>query len=147
MNLPKTSRETHYPVNWLILISPMHSETSMTEPSIPGPIPVHVAYSPLTSMNLQWTINPHDRYPSSCTLIPGVSIPTSSPPLCNLQFAMFHSGVNYTHLSRETNPDPPSLDPPKWEMASSFSWSCPFKCPTSRTLCLHESRLDPYCMD
>ena len=41
----------------------MSSTTSMNEPSIPGPIPVHVAYSPLASMNPQWPINLHDGYP------------------------------------------------------------------------------------
>ena len=52
---------------------------------------------------------------------------------------MFNTGVDYTHHTRETNHDPPSQDSPTGEMASSFSWTCPFKCPTSRTLCWDES--------
>ena len=31
-----------------------------------------------------------------------------------------------------------SLIPPKGEMKSSFSWTCPFKSPTSNTLCFGE---------
>ena len=34
-----------------------------------------------------------------------------------------------------------SLIPPKWEMKSSFSWTCPFKSPTSSTLCFGEPTL------
>ena len=34
-----------------------------------------------------------------------------------------------------------SLIPPKGEMESSFSWTCPFKSPTSSTLCFGEPKL------
>ena len=34
-----------------------------------------------------------------------------------------------------------SLVPPKGEIKSSFSWTCPFKCPTSSTLCFGEPTL------
>ena len=34
---------------------------------------------------------------------------------------MLNSCIDYTHLTRETNDDPPSLDPPTGEMASSLS--------------------------
>ena len=34
-----------------------------------------------------------------------------------------------------------SLIPPKWEMESSFSWTCPFKSPTSSTSCFGEPTL------
>ena len=114
--------------------------------------PCPCSISPLASMSHQWTIRLHDGYPPFCTLIPGESIPTSIPTLCNLPFGMFSSGIDYTHLTRESNPDAPSLDSPKGEMASCFSLSCPFQCPTSRTLCLDESTLvcmslagSPYC--
>ena len=99
-------RAKDYPVNWFKFISSTHSKTSMTEPPIPEPIPVHVAYSPLASMNHQWTINLHDGYPPACALIPGESIPTSHPTICNLWFGMFNSGVDYTHLTSETTHDP-----------------------------------------
>ena len=46
-------REEDYPVNWFKFISSMSSKTGMTGPSIPGPTPVHVTYSPLASMNHQ----------------------------------------------------------------------------------------------
>ena len=90
------NKVTYYPVNWLKFISSVHSKTSMTEPSIPGSTPVQMAYSPLASMNHQWTINFHRGYPPPCALIPGQSIPTSLPTLCNLPFGMFNSGVAYT---------------------------------------------------
>ena len=110
-----------YPVNWLKFIFSMQSQTGMTEPSTPRPIPIHVAYSPLASMNHHWTINLHDLSPPHpYALIPGESIQTSIPILCNHWYGMFNSGVDYTHITRETNPDPPSLDPPKGEMANSF---------------------------
>ena len=52
-------KEVDYPVNWIKFISIMHSKTQITEPSIPGPTPVHVAYSPLASMKHQWTTTFH----------------------------------------------------------------------------------------
>ena len=49
------------------------------EPSITGPTPVYVTYSPLASMNHQWTINL-----PFYAVIPGESISTSHPTLCNV---------------------------------------------------------------
>ena len=58
-------REDDYQVTWFKFISSMSSKTGIPGPSIPGPTPVHVAYSPLASMNPQLTINVHDGYPPS----------------------------------------------------------------------------------
>ena len=46
-----------------------------------------------------------------------------------------------TTLVERDKLDLSSLIPPKGEMKSSFSWTCPFKSPTSSTLCFGESTL------
>ena len=46
-----------------------------------------------------------------------------------------------TTLVERDKLDLSSLIPPKGEMKSSFSWTCPFKSPTSRSLCFGESTL------
>ena len=46
-----------------------------------------------------------------------------------------------TTLVERDKLDLSSLIPPKGEMESSFSWTCPFKSPTSSTLCFGESTL------
>ena len=46
-----------------------------------------------------------------------------------------------TTLVERDNLDLSSLLPPKGEMESSFSWTCPFKSPTSSTLCFGEPTL------
>ena len=120
-------RAKDYQVDGFKLISSLHSKTSMTEHSIPGPIPAHVAYSPLASMNHGWTFNLHDRYILPWALIPGESIPTSHPTICILWVGMFTSGVDYTCLTREPHHDLPSLASSKGEMASSFSLTHPEK--------------------
>ena len=61
-------------------------QDNKTEPQSSGPVPVHVAYSPLASMNHQWTINLHDWYRPPCALIPGDSTPTFIPTLYNLWY-------------------------------------------------------------
>ena len=48
-------------------------------------------------------------------------------------FTMFHFGVDYLHPTKEPQHDLPSLNPPKGEMASSFSWTRLFMSPTPRT--------------
>ena len=105
----------------------------MTETSIHTP--VHVAYSPIASMNHQGTINLHDGYPSLHVLLPEEYIPPSLPTLCNLKSTMFHFGVDLLHSTTEPQHDLPSLASPKGEMASSFSWTSLFNSPTSSTLC------------
>ena len=46
-----------------------------------------------------------------------------------------------TSLVERDKLDLSSLVPPKGEMGSSFSWTCPFKSPTSSTLCFGEPTL------
>ena len=46
-----------------------------------------------------------------------------------------------TTLVERDKLDLSSLIPPKGEMKSSFSWTCPFKSPTSNTLCFGEPTL------
>ena len=46
-----------------------------------------------------------------------------------------------TTLVERDKLDLSSLIPPKGEMESSFSWTCPFKSPTSSTLCFGEPTL------
>ena len=46
-----------------------------------------------------------------------------------------------TTLVERDKPDLSSLTPPKGEMESSFSWTCPFKSPTSSTLCFGKHTL------
>ena len=53
--------EQDFPVKWFKFIYP-RCKPRMTETSFCTP--VHMAYSPLASMNHQWTINLHDGYPS-----------------------------------------------------------------------------------
>ena len=57
--------------------------------------PVHVAYSPIASMNCQWTINLHDGYPPLQVLLPEEYIPLSLHNLCNFKPTMFHLGGDY----------------------------------------------------
>ena len=87
-------KEEDYPVIWFKFISLMSSKTVITGPSIPESTPVHVAYSPLASMNQQWTINLHDGYPPSKALTPGESISPSLLHPCDLLSSMLHFGVD-----------------------------------------------------
>ena len=103
--------------------------------------PVHVAYSPIAFMNHKWTINLHDGYPPLHVLLPEECIPPSLPTLCNLKSTMFHFGVDLLQSTTEPQHDLPSLASPKWEMASSFSWTCLFMTPTSSTLCFGDYML------
>ena len=54
--------EQDFPVKWFKFIHP-----SCKQRMIETPVqkPVHVAYSPIASMNYQWTISLHDGYPFS----------------------------------------------------------------------------------
>ena len=73
--------------------------------------------------------------------MPGESIQPSIPTLCNLGFPMFYFGVDFLHSPKEPQHDLPSLAPAKGEMGSSFSWTCFFKSPTPRPLCLGDPTL------
>ena len=62
----------------------------MTETTVQKP--VHVTYSPIASMNYQWTINLHDGYPPLQVLLPEEYIPPSLHNFCNFKPTMFHLG-------------------------------------------------------
>ena len=84
--------EQDFPVKWLKFIHPSH-KPRMTE--TPVQKPVHVAYSPIASMNYQWTINLHDGYPLFLGMQPEEYIPPSLQTLCNHKPTMFHLGDDY----------------------------------------------------
>ena len=90
----------------------------------PFQIAVHLAYSPIASMNYKWAINLHDRYPLFQVMTQEGYI---TPSL---------------HILKH---DLSSLAPPKGEMKSSFSWTCLFKSPTASTLCFGEPILGKLC--
>ena len=92
--------EQDFPVNWFKFIYP-NSQHRMTETSTCTH--VHVAYSPLASMNHQWASNLHHGYPSFHALMPVEYIPPSIPTLCSLLSTMFHFGVYYITPSKAPN--------------------------------------------
>ena len=115
---PKCAHNTiDIPVQWFKFIHPS-PKPRMTK--TPFQIAVHVAYSPIASMNYKWTINLHDGY---------------------LLFQVMKS-EGYTipslHILKH---DLSSIAPPKGEMKNSFSWTSPFKGTTSSTLCFGEPTL------
>ena len=84
--------EQDFPVKWLKFIHPS-PKSRMTE--TPVHKLVHVAYSPITSMNYQWTINLHDEYPLLQEMQPEEYIPPFLHTPCNLKPTMFHLGDEY----------------------------------------------------
>ena len=79
-------------MKWFKFVYPS-SKPRVTETSVPKL--VHVAYSPIASMNYQWTINLHDGYHPLQVLIPEEYIPPSLHTLCILKPTMFHLGDDY----------------------------------------------------
>ena len=105
-----------FPVQWFKFIHPS-PKSRMTK--TPFQITVHVAYSPIASMNYKWTINLHDGY--------------------HLFQVMKSEGyiTPSLHILKHVS----SLAAPKGEMKSSFSWTSLFKSPTSSTLCFGKPTL------
>ena len=66
----------------------------------PFQITVHVAYSPIASMNYKWTINLHDEYPLLQVMKPERYIPPSLHILSNHKLTMFHLGNEYLCTSK-----------------------------------------------
>ena len=106
-----------FPGQWSKFI---HTSPKPRMTKTPFQIAVHVAYSPIASMNYKWTINLHNGYP--------------------LFHVMKPEGYILPSLHILTH-DLSSLAPPKGEMKSSFSWTSLFKSPTSSTLCFGEPTL------
>ena len=90
------------------------------------------------------------RLPEACHVVDfwyfllSLSIIRTAPPTIPRviqAWHIYHKTARSVQCGKLLLNDPPSLDPAKQEMASSFSWTQPFKCPTSRILCLDESTL------
>ena len=81
-----------FPVKWFKFIHPS-PKPRMTE--TPVQKPVHVAYSPIASMNYQATTNLHDGYPLLQGMHPEEYIPPSLHALCNHRPTMFHLCDDY----------------------------------------------------
>ena len=84
--------EQDFPVKWFQFIHPSPN-SRMTE--TPVQKPVHVTYSPIASMNYNWTINLHDGYPLFQVMQPEEYIPPPLHTFCNLKPTMFHHSDNY----------------------------------------------------
>ena len=84
--------EQDFPVNWFKFIHPS-PKPRMTETPIQKP--VNVAYSPIASMNYQWTINIHDGYPLLQGMQPEEYIPPTLHTLSNHKPTMFHLNDDY----------------------------------------------------
>ena len=89
--------EQDIPVQWFKFIHPS-PKPRMTK--IPFQIAVHVAYSPIASMNYKWTINLHDGYPLLQVMHPGGYIPPFLHTLSNHKNTMFHLGDECLCISK-----------------------------------------------
>ena len=89
--------EQDIPVQWFKFIHPSPKpRTTIT----PFQIAVHVAYSPIASMNYKWTINLQDVYPLLQVLKPEGYIPPSLHTLSNHKLTVFHLGDEYMCTSK-----------------------------------------------
>ena len=84
--------EQDFPVKWFQFIHPSPN-SRMTE--TPVQKPVHLTYSPIVSMNYNWTINVHDGYPLFQVMQAEEYIPPPLHTFCNLKPTMFHHRDNY----------------------------------------------------
>ena len=84
--------EQDIPVQWFKFIHPS-LKPRMTK--TPFQIAVHVAYSPIASMNYKWTINLHDIYPLFQVMKPEGYIPPSLHTLSNHKLTVLHPGDEY----------------------------------------------------
>ena len=110
-------------------------------------------YNPKCTHSLMETQYNHSQYPflmkQNCTHNPSTSqvsksyhanpVPFPYPP--DPGEHVLESSSAPTTLVERDKLDLPSLLPPKGEMESFFSWTCPFKSPTSSTLCFGEPTL------
>ena len=110
-------------------------------------------YNPKFTHSLMETQYNHSQYPilmkQNCTHNPSTSqvsnsyhanpVPFPYPPAPGEP--LLETSHAQTTLVERDKLDLSSLIPPKGEMKSSFSWTCPFKSPTSSTLCFGEPTL------
>ena len=83
--------EQDIPVEWFKFIHPS-PKPRMTKTHFQ--IAVHVAYSPIASMNYKWTINLHDGYPLFQVMKPEGYIPPSLHTLSNHKLTVLHLVMN-----------------------------------------------------
>ena len=110
-------------------------------------------YNPKCTHSLMETQCNHSQYPflmkQNCTHNPSTSQVSKSYQPNPVIFPyppdpgehVLETSSAPTTLVERDKLDPSSLIPPKGEMESSFSWTCPFKSPTSSTLCFGEPPL------
>ena len=110
-------------------------------------------YNPKCTHSLMETQCNHSQYPilmkKYCTHNPSTSQVSKSYHPNPVTFPyppdpgehVLESSSTPTTLVERDKLDFSSLIPPKGEMESSFSWTCPFKSPTSSTLCFGEPTL------
>ena len=110
-------------------------------------------YSPKCTHSLMETQCNHSQYPilmkQNCTHNPSTSQVSKSCHPNPVTFPyppdpgehVLETSSAPTTLVERDKLDLSSLIPPKGEMESSFSWTCPFKSPTSSTLCFGEPTL------
>ena len=89
--------EQDIPVQWFKFIHPS-PKPRMTK--TPFQIAVHVAYSPIASMNYKWTINLHDGYLILQVMKPEGYMPPSFDILSNHKLTMFHLSDEYLCTSK-----------------------------------------------
>ena len=110
-------------------------------------------YNPKCTHSLMETQCNHSQYPilmkKNCTHNPSTSQVSKSYHPNPVTFPyppdpgehVLETSSAPTTLVERDKLDLSSLIPPKGEMESSFSWTCPFKSPTSSTLCFGEPTL------
>ena len=110
-------------------------------------------YSPKCTHSLMETQCNHSQYPimmkQNCTHNPSTSQVSKSYHANPVTFPyppdpgehVLETSSAPTTMVERDKLDLSSLPPPKGEMESSFSWTCPFKSPTSSTLCFGEPTL------
>ena len=110
-------------------------------------------YNPKCTHSLMETQCNHSQYPimmkQNCTHNPSTSQVSKSYHPNPVTFPyppdpgehVLETSSAPTTLVERDKLDLSSLNPPKGEMESSFSWTCPFKSPTSSTLCFGEPTL------
>ena len=127
-------------------------DTPSAVPTAPQ-APSDDTYNPKCTHSLMETQCNHSQYPilmkKNCTHNPSTSQVSKSYHPNPVTFSyppdpgehILETSSAPTTLVERDKLDLSSLIPPKGEMESSFSWTCPFKSPTSRTLCFGEPTL------
>ena len=116
-------------------------------------VPSDDTYNPKCAHNPMETQCNQSQYPTlmkqNCTYNPSTSQVKKSNHSNPMAFPyppdpgehVLERSATPTALVERDKLDLSSLAPPKGEMKSSFSWTYPFKCPTSSTLCFDEPTL------